>query len=303
VYGMNTATYLACDTASGGYRYGYGSHEKIDEVYGSDNVVDMGDRWLDVRLGRTPKPDAKGYLYPSVSPYSYANNNPILFIDPDGKVIVVANKDAQAQTLSILTKAFGEKASGFGFNEKNELTFTGNPNEFKGREGEVFGGLQTVMRSETVTNIVYEKNANTDKHGGEATATISDNPNLKENTITIDPVEVFETKIGENYQTEYKGKNGGTTTNIYMAETDAYGNPIKTGTYKKTDIIAKDSKAARFFHGIGHVLFQKNSEQEQVIQYENKARSIFKQQKNNGKFKSAPESERPIDDSHTNKPD
>ncbi|RMG82438.1 MAG: hypothetical protein D6707_02925, partial [Bacteroidetes bacterium] len=69
---------------SGEYRFGYGSHEKIDEVSGSGNTIDMGDRWLDTRVGRTYKLDAKADLYPGVSPYTYAANNPIIFIDPDG---------------------------------------------------------------------------------------------------------------------------------------------------------------------------------------------------------------------------
>lgn len=45
----------------------------------------MGDRWLDVRLGRTPKTDAHAANYPSISPYAYAANNPILYVDLDGK--------------------------------------------------------------------------------------------------------------------------------------------------------------------------------------------------------------------------
>src|SRR5690606_21118470 len=49
-----TTTYMV---KAGGYRYGFGGHEKLDEVSGSGNVVDMGDRWLDVRLGRTHKLD------------------------------------------------------------------------------------------------------------------------------------------------------------------------------------------------------------------------------------------------------
>ncbi|MEZ4776016.1 MAG: hypothetical protein R3D00_22755 [Bacteroidia bacterium] len=73
----------------GEYRFGAGGHEKVDEVSGSGNTVDMGDRWLDTRLGRTSKPDAKNSKYPALSPYSYAANNPIFFIDPDGKVIIV----------------------------------------------------------------------------------------------------------------------------------------------------------------------------------------------------------------------
>ena len=32
------------------YRYGFNGHEKNDEVSGSGNSADMGDRWLDVRL-------------------------------------------------------------------------------------------------------------------------------------------------------------------------------------------------------------------------------------------------------------
>lgn len=35
VYGKNTATYLACDTASGGYRFGFNGMEKDDEVKGT----------------------------------------------------------------------------------------------------------------------------------------------------------------------------------------------------------------------------------------------------------------------------
>ena len=40
-------------------RYGFGGHEKNNELEGAGNSYDMGDRWLDVRLGRTPKLDAK----------------------------------------------------------------------------------------------------------------------------------------------------------------------------------------------------------------------------------------------------
>ncbi len=89
------------------YRFGFGNHEKIDEVNGSGNTIDMGDRWLDVRLGRTSKPDAKVHKYPDISPYAYVLNNPIIFVDPDGKVVVdpktgeqVVKVNGQWQTVS-----------------------------------------------------------------------------------------------------------------------------------------------------------------------------------------------------------
>lgn len=71
----------------GFYRYGFGGHEKDDELKGSGNSYDMGARLYDPRIGRTPTIDPKFKLFPNLSPYSYAGNNPIFFIDPDGQVI------------------------------------------------------------------------------------------------------------------------------------------------------------------------------------------------------------------------
>jgi hypothetical protein len=105
------------------YKFGFGSHEKIDEVSGSGNTVDMGDRWLDVRLGRTPKLDAKAKKYPDNSPYVYAANNPILFLDPDGKVVKAYTIEAQELVIQTMNYAFGE-GHGFSF-ENNTLVHNG----------------------------------------------------------------------------------------------------------------------------------------------------------------------------------
>ena len=49
--------------AGSSHRYGFDGHERLDEVSGSGNTIDIGDRWLDVRLGRTLKTDTKAYLF------------------------------------------------------------------------------------------------------------------------------------------------------------------------------------------------------------------------------------------------
>jgi len=79
------------DFSAQGYRFGFGSHEKLDEIAGSGNYYDMGARLYDPRIGRTPTLDPAKQLYPGISPYAYAMNTPLQAIDPDGKVVIFIN--------------------------------------------------------------------------------------------------------------------------------------------------------------------------------------------------------------------
>lgn len=80
------------------YKFGYTGHEKDNEIAGIGNYVNMGGRMLDTRLGRTPSLDAAANEYPSISPYAYVGNNPIRFVDPDGKRIT----DPQGRTAAYI---------------------------------------------------------------------------------------------------------------------------------------------------------------------------------------------------------
>jgi RHS repeat-associated protein len=71
------------------YLYGFGGQEKDDEIKGTGNSYDMGARLYDPRIGRTPSIDPLANKYPYVSPYAYCLNNPLSFVDPDGRDVIL----------------------------------------------------------------------------------------------------------------------------------------------------------------------------------------------------------------------
>ena len=70
--------------ANNTYRYGFNGKEKSDEVYGDGNVYDYGFRIYNPRIGKFLSVDPLSKNYSFYSPYQFAGNNPIEFIDRDG---------------------------------------------------------------------------------------------------------------------------------------------------------------------------------------------------------------------------
>ena len=66
------------------YRYGFGGKENDNEVKGEGNQIDYGERVYNPRLGRFLSVDPLTKDYPYYTPYLYAGNIPIRFIDVDG---------------------------------------------------------------------------------------------------------------------------------------------------------------------------------------------------------------------------
>lgn len=63
------------------YRYGFNGKENDNDVKGEGNQQDYGMRIYDPRLGRFLTVDPLAKQYPFYSPYQFAGNNPIKFID------------------------------------------------------------------------------------------------------------------------------------------------------------------------------------------------------------------------------
>lgn len=65
---------------------GWNTGEKINEIYGNGNYVDLGERGADTRLGRLNwSVDPLTKKFPSQSSYVFAGNNPVFYIDEKGE--------------------------------------------------------------------------------------------------------------------------------------------------------------------------------------------------------------------------
>ncbi|MDP2174461.1 MAG: RHS repeat-associated core domain-containing protein [Bacteroidota bacterium] len=79
---LNTAVCSAWDK---GYRYGFNSMEKDNEINVNGGSYDFGARIYDSRLGRWLSLDPKSEKLPAYSPYTYCLNNPLTLFDPNGE--------------------------------------------------------------------------------------------------------------------------------------------------------------------------------------------------------------------------
>jgi len=80
---INERTY---DYSSTKFRFAFNGKELDNEVYGFGNLYNFGDREYDSRLGRWWTTDKLSYLYPQYTPYRFAFNNPIFWVDKNGLI-------------------------------------------------------------------------------------------------------------------------------------------------------------------------------------------------------------------------
>jgi RHS repeat-associated protein len=93
---MNQENYFASGVLSN--KYLYNNKELQDDELAGNSLgwYDYGARFYDPELGRWHSLDPLAQEYNIVSPYTYCLNNPIIFVDPDGKKVKIKIFSAEA---------------------------------------------------------------------------------------------------------------------------------------------------------------------------------------------------------------
>lgn len=74
-------------TFKNSYRYGFNGKEMDNEPYGQGNEYDYGFRIYNPRVARFLSVDPLTKTYPQLTPYQFASNNPVKYIDLDGREV------------------------------------------------------------------------------------------------------------------------------------------------------------------------------------------------------------------------
>jgi RHS repeat-associated protein len=89
------------------YSYQFNGKEKDGEF--TEGSFDFGARVYECRLGRWMSLDPLMEKYPSFSPFGYVNSNPVLFVDHDGRDIIIYYKEKVTEengTVTMVDKSY-----------------------------------------------------------------------------------------------------------------------------------------------------------------------------------------------------
>jgi len=180
-------------------RYQFTGKER-DSESGLDN---FGARYDSSSLGRFMTPDSTAYVKPinpqSWNLYAYARNNPLLYVDPTGNTVSLANCQDKNKCVQVLTNAAQlPKGVTAEVDKKGNLVLKGDLSQIKG--GNAARLLQLVNSDKTANFWIGDKapglSSNTQPVGGGLSGTTTQGYNQYFAVVQADPSKVDSGDLG-----------------------------------------------------------------------------------------------------------